>query len=160
MLAWIPYIFLSCEETPEDPNQFNAQDESLSVLVGISTLEPDQTRKLSSTTGLVEVADAIISPGGGPSGTIHQIQVQVLEEYTDKIQEVRVNINAGERGISQYTLINDSAQSNLYVLELESIAQDGEQREDVFTFSLWDLPSAESNPEPESDTEGNTIWQP
>ena len=128
--------------------------------MGIPSLEPDQTRKLSSTTGLVEVADAIISPGGGPSGTIHQIQVRVLEEYMDKIQEVRININAGERGFSQYTLINDSAQSNLYVLDLESIAQEGEQREDIFTFSLWDVPSAESNPESESDTEGTAIWKP
>jgi len=160
MLAWIPYILFSCEETPEDPNQFNAQEESLTILVGISSLEDDQTRSLNSTTGVVEVATAQISPGGGPSGTIHQIQVEILEEYEEKIQEVRVDINSGDRGNLQYTLINDSAQSNLYVLELESIAQEGEEREDIFTFSLWDLSTQEEGSQTEEDTEELSLWQP
>ena len=160
MLAWIPYILFSCEDSPEDPNQFNAQEESLSILVGSSSLEPDQERSLNSTTGLVEVASAKISPGGGPSGTIHQIQVEVLEVYTENIQEVRININSGDRGYQQYTLINDSAQANLYVLDLESIAQDGELREDVFTFSLWDLPTQEEGTLIEEMVEGNSTWSP
>ena len=160
MLAWIPYILFSCEDTPEDPNQFNAQEESLSVLVGISSLEPETERSLNSTTGLVEVASAKVSPGGGPSGTIHQIQVEVLEEYAEKIQEVRIDIKSGERGALQYTLINDSAQSNLYVLDLESIAQEGEIREDVFTFSLWDLPTQEEGTLIEEMVDGDSSWAP
>ena len=155
MFGWILLSLFGCEETTEDPNQFNAHEESLEVLVGIPSLQEDVSRTLFSSTGLIEVAGAIISPGGGPIGTTHQIQVQILEEYMEEVQEVRIDINSGERGTQQYTLTPDSAQPTLFVLELESVGDQNEQRTDTFEFSLWDIPI----PETEETTEGST-WLP
>jgi hypothetical protein len=148
-------MLISCEETESDPNQFNAHDESLSILVGIPDLGAPRTRTLFSTTGLVEVGTASISPGTGPIGTVHLVQVEVLEEYTDKIQEVQIDIDSGDRGALTYTLVSDSAQTNLYVLDLESVGDVEEEREDTFLFSLWDIPV----PTEEETTDGST-WLP
>jgi hypothetical protein len=148
-------LLISCEETESDPNQFNAHDESLTILVGVSDLEEERIRTLFSTTGLVEVGTARIYPGGGPIGTVHQIQVEVFEEYTEEIQEVRIDIDSEERGSLEYTLTPDSAQTSLYVLELESVGEEGEEREDVFLFSLWDIPVQTQ----EETTDGST-WLP
>lgn len=148
-MAWFPLLGLlvSCEDKQADPNQFNAHDESLSVLVGIADLQDSTSRSLFSSTGIVEVASAQISPGGGPIGTIHQIQVQIGDEYTDDIQEVRINIDSGSRGSSVYALTQDSAQTSLYLLELESVGEEGEEREDIFVFSLWNIPTPEESTE-------------
>lgn len=151
-MAWFSLLgmLVSCEETQADPNQFNAHDESLSILVGIADLQDPQARSLFSSTGIVEVATAQISPGGGPIGTLHQIQVEIAEEYTENIQEVRINIDSGTRGYLEYILTQDSAQTSLYFLELESVGEEGEEREDVFVFSLWDLPAPAESTEDSS----------
>lgn len=155
MFGWILLSFCGCEETAEDPNQFNAQDESLEVIVGITDIQEETSRTLYSTTGLVEVATASISPGGGPVGTVHQIQVQIFEEYMEDVQEVRIDVDSGERGTQQYTLIPDSAQPNLFVLDLESMGGEEEEREDIFLFSLWDLPEPQTN-----ETTDGSSWLP
>ena len=155
MFGWILLSFCGCEETAEDPNQFNAQDESLEVIVGISDIQEETSRTLYSTTGLVEIATAAISPGGGPVGTVHQIQVQIFEEYMEDVQEVRIDIDSGERGTQQYTLIPDSAQPNLFVIDLESMGGEEEEREDIFLFSLWDLPDPQTN-----ETTDGSSWLP
>jgi len=155
MFGWIFLSLCGCEETTEDPNQFNAQDESLEIIVGISDFQEDAFRTLYSTTGLVEIATASITPGGGPVGTIHQIQVQVFEDYMEDVKEIRIDINSGERGTQQYTLIPDSAQPSLFVLDLESMGGDEEERTDSFLFSLWDHPEQET----EETTDGSS-WLP
>ena len=155
MFGWIFLSFCGCEETAEDPNQFNAQDESLEVIVGISDIQEETSRTLYSTTGLVEIATASISPGGGPVGTVHQIQVQIFEEYMEDVQEVRIDIDSGERGTQQYTLIPDSAQPSLFVLDLESMGGEEEERGDIFLFSLWDLPEPQAN-----ETTDGSSWLP
>ena len=155
MFGWIFLSLCGCEETAEDPNQFNAQDESLEVIVGISDIQEDVSRTLYSTTGLVDIATASITPGGGPVGTIHQIQVQVFEEYMEEVQEVRIAIDSGERGAQEYTLVPDSAQPSLFVLELESMGGEEEERTDDFLFSLWDLPEQNT----EETTDGSS-WLP
>lgn len=155
MFVWIGLSLFSCEETEEDPNQFNAQDESLEILVGISDIQDDASKTLYSTTGLVDIATATISPGGGPIGTYHQIQVLIFEEYMEEVQEVRIDIETGVRGTQQYTLTPDSAQPSLYVLELESVGNEEEERTDVFYFSLWDFPDQQT----EETTDGSS-WLP
>ena len=155
MFGWIFLSLCGCEETTEDPNQFNAQDESIEIIVGISDFQEDAFRTLYSTTGLVEIATASITPGGGPVGTIHQIQVQVFEDYMEEVKEIRIDIDSGERGTQQYTLIPDSAQPSLFVLDLESMGGEEEERTDSFLFSLWDHPEQET----EETTDGSS-WLP
>ena len=133
MLVW---FFLACPETEQEPVQFNAQDESLEVHVGVATLEDSITRTLNSSTGLVEVANAEIDPGGAPFGTIHQVRVQLLEEYQEAVKEVYVDIDSGSRGIRTYMLVPDSAQPSLHVINIESIGEEDETRYDAFTFRL------------------------
>ena len=155
MFVWIGLSLFACEETEEDPNQFNAHDESLEILVGISDILEDTSRTLYSTTGLVDIATATITPGGGPVGTNHQIQVLIFEDYMENVQEVLIDIDSGSRGTQQYTLTPDSAQPSLYVLELESVGEEGEERTDHFRFSLWDLPEQQTE-----DTTDGSSWLP
>ena len=155
MFGWILLSLCGCEEAAEDPNQFNAQDESLEIIVGISDIQEDVSRTLYSTTGLVEIATASITPGGGPVGTLHQIQVQIFEEYVEEVKEARIDIDCGERGTQQYTLTPDSAQPSLFVLDLESMGGEEEERTDAFTFSLWDHPEQQT----EETTDGSS-WLP
>ena len=133
MLVW---FFLACPETEQEPTQFNAQEESLQVHLGVDSLEPAVSRSLYSSTGLVEVANAAIDPGGAPFGTLHQVRVELLEDYQDSVQEVYIDIDSGERGLRTYMLVPDSAQPSLHVINIESIGDEGETRYDDITFRL------------------------
>ena len=149
MLTW---ILFACPEKESEPVQFNAPDESLVIHVGIDHLEEDVSRSLYSNTGIVEVAQALITPGGGPIGTLHQIQVQIEEDYAETVQEVYIDIDSHSRGISSHLLSTDSAQPSLHVISLESVGDEGEIREDIFTFRLIEYIQPEST-EPQAE-----IW--
>ena len=57
---------LGCEQSEEVTfSQFNQVDDHLIVSIGSETL-PDVDATLYSSTGVVEVGTASISPGGGP----------------------------------------------------------------------------------------------
>ena len=73
----------------------------------------------------------------------------------EDVQEVRIDIDSGERGTQQYTLTPDSAQPSLFVLDIESMGEEEEERTDTFLFSLWDHPEQET----EETTDGSS-WLP
>ena len=130
-------FLFACEEQVEDSSQFNASGETLSVSVGVDEVLPGIECTLHSTTGLIEIGTASISPGGGPIGTEHEIQVEVFDDWENSVSSVMVKTESGSRGSLEYMLIPDSADPGLYMLTLESVGDIGEIREDVFTFNLW-----------------------
>ena len=141
--------FFACQETEESSAQFNASGETLSVSVGSSELLPDVERFLHSTTGSVEIGRAIVTPGGGPIGTEHQIQVEVFDEWEEEVASVVLETSSGSRGNLEYTLTPDSADQGLYLIVIESVGDEGEIREDEFTFRLWTGEAPEDSGEPQ-----------
>ena len=136
-LLFLLGAFFGCQETEESSDQFNAAGETLSVSVGTNDLLPSVERILHSTTGSVEIGRASVTPGGGPIGTEHQIQVEIFDEWEESVSSVELETESGTRGTLQYALTSDSADQGLYMLVLESVGDEEETREDVFTFKLW-----------------------
>jgi hypothetical protein len=141
-LALLPAVLLlgACAEDAETSyDRFNAEGETLSVSVGDE--EPGELLSidLHSSTGAVLIGVASVDPDAGPSGTIHLLEVQILEDFVHQVDKVSVEIEAPERGIQTYTLQGDSADEALYRLEIESVAGDGELRNDTLEIQVWDL---------------------
>ena len=133
----LPWSLCACEEVEDASSQFNASGESLTISVGVEEVLPPVERMLHSTTGLVEIGQAYVVPGGGPIGTSHQIQVEVFDEWEEEVSQVVVKTDSGSRGTLEYNLIPDSADLGVYILDLESVGDPGEVRDDVFTLNLW-----------------------
>lgn len=139
---------LACEEDPTTTYaQYNATDNSLTVTVG-SSCEPapcaDAFAELTSSSGEVDIGDATVSPGGGPIGTVHLVKVVVDDAYESEVDEAHVRIDSGEtRGTDEYELLPDSADEGLWTLEVTSVGEFGDQREDTFTFRLYEAISSE-----------------
>ena len=89
--------------------------------------------------GAIVIGEASINPDAGPSGSIHDLEVQILDEYVHRVDRVSVEIDAGERGVQTYDLNADSADEALYRLEIQSFAEDSEIRTDVLEIQVWDL---------------------
>ena len=79
---WV-LTLLACEEIEEVSfSQFNQAEDHLVVSIGSETL-PDTEISLYSSTGIVEVGTASISPGGAPAGTQHTLTVLIDDTYED-----------------------------------------------------------------------------
>jgi len=118
--------------------QWNASDDQLTVAVGIDAVTDPVEVPLRSSTGEVEVGFARVDPGGGPVGTPHDVVVIVDDEYADVVDRASVRTDSGERGEDEYDLERDSAEEGVYKLTIVSDGSEGESREDIFTFRLWD----------------------
>ena len=68
--------------------QFNATDNDLSVEVGVADELDPVSIDLTSSTGQVTVGTATVTPGGGPVGTEHSIEVQVKDAFEDAVGRV------------------------------------------------------------------------
>jgi len=130
-------LLLGCPETDADWVQYNAEDDSLEVQVGVAELQEDGSVALYSSTGLVEIGTASISPGGGPIGTEHSISVEVSDDYANDVDRVSIRTDSEDRGEDEYDLESDSAGEGLYATTLVSVGDDGEVRTDTLTFRLW-----------------------
>lgn len=122
--------------------QFNAPDDALSIEVGVAELLDPVTIDLWSNTGEVVVGAATVDPGGGPGGTIHNIVVEVFDDYEDVVDRASVRTDSGDRGEDEYDLTRDYADEGIYKLEIQSVADDGEVRTDTLTIRLWDETSS------------------
>jgi len=130
----------ACTEPVETTyEQFNADDDVLSIEVGVDDLLDPLSIELWSNTSEVVVGAAEATPGGGPAGTLHEIIVTVSQDYKDIIDRVTVRTDSGERGEDEYDLTQDYADEGIYKLELQSVADEGEIRTDTFTVRLWDV---------------------
>lgn len=138
-LGLLSIVFFSCDESEEVLYaQFNAEDEQLTVEVGVlDTLDPREI-VLHSTTGAVEIGSAQVSPGGGPLGTEHTLIVEVGDDWEDQVVKASVRTESGERGEDEYTLEPDSADEGVYQITLISVGEEGEVRDDIFTIRLWE----------------------
>ncbi len=127
------------EDTGAVYDRFNAEGEVLSVSVGDQEIGTLALIDLHSSTGAVVVGTASVDPDGGPSGTIHLVEVEISDDFVHQVDKVSVEIDATDRGIQTYTLKGDSADEALYRLEIESVASDGELRIDQLEIQVWDL---------------------
>ncbi len=128
--------------TPDEEivyEQFNADDDALSVEVGSASELEAISIDLHSSTGAVVVGQASVDPSGGPSGTVHTLTVEVYDDYEHIVDRASVRTDSGDRGVDEYDMEGDSADEGLYVLELTSVASDGESRTDKLTIRLWDV---------------------
>jgi hypothetical protein len=117
--------------------RFNASDDALSVVIGAEALDAELV-ELHSTTGANRVGEAGIEPGGGPAGTIHLVSVHVDADYADRVDRVSIEMDSGDLGTRTFDLVQDSADEGLYLLEIQSVGDDGESRTDTLNVQLWD----------------------
>jgi hypothetical protein len=134
-------VLAACDEAQETTwEQFNAEDNYVTVDVGPACdPEPcaDVTADLTSSTGSEVIGSGTVSPGGGPIGTEHRVALVVLDEYEAEVGRASVRTSSGARGEDEYDLDQDSADEGTWVFFLESVGDEGEVREDTFTFRLW-----------------------
>lgn len=136
MTTWLALLGCTAdEETSYD--QYNDADESVVISVGTAEFLPAVSVALHSSTGAVEVGLGSVDPGGGPVGTVHTVLVEVFDEYASSVSRASVRLDSGERGVDEYDLDADSAGEGIWVLELESVGESDESREDTLTFRLW-----------------------
>ncbi|MFK7928583.1 MAG: hypothetical protein AB8H79_10375 [Myxococcota bacterium] len=132
---------------------FNADDQSLEIQVTASEeVGEDATLGLVSTTGTVEVGDAMVSPGSGPIGTEHQIVINVLDDYEEEVGRVTVE-TTGDRGEQTHLMVQDSADHGLWQIEVTSLGAEGEERTDDFRVRLWRAADEDEEADPEAETE-------
>ncbi len=98
---------------------------------------PDVATALHSSTGEVEIGAATVSPGGGPIGTLHTVIVEVYDEYASDIARASLRTSSGERGDDEYDLDADSTGEGIWKIEIQSVGEGDEVREDTLTFRLW-----------------------
>ena len=53
------------------------------------------------------------------------------------MDRVSVRTSSGERGEDEYDLVQDSAGDGFWLLQIESVGEEGEQRTDTFELRLW-----------------------
>lgn len=137
-MTLLVHLLLGCQTVETSWTQYNASDDALTVQVGSGELLPAVSTVLHSNTGEVELGSASCDPGGGPVGTVHTVRVEVLAEYADSVDRVSVRTSSDERGEDEYDLTADSTGEGISVYTLESVGDEGETREDTFTFRLWE----------------------
>jgi hypothetical protein len=120
-------------------DQYNSGDDSLTIEVGIDELLEPTEIGLMSSTGQVEVGLARVTPGGGPIGTNHDIVVEVYDAYQDVVDRASVRLKSPNRGSDEADLDQDSADEGVYMITMESVGDEGEERVDTLTFRLWTI---------------------
>lgn len=123
---------------------YNSAGDAVEISVGPEVGE-DKTIELFSSTGAVSVGTATISPGSGPVGTVHAVEVTVDEEFAADVGRVTIDADSS-RGLTAHELTSDSALAGLWVSSVTSLGDDDEVREDTFTVVLWQL-SDKDDPE-------------
>ena len=130
-------LLLGCEEEEVSYAQFNGTSDKIEVSVGVEEELPPTEINLLSSTGLVIVGTATITPAGGPIGTRHLLVVEVDDQWENRVSRVVVNTDAGERGEEEFTLTQDSADPGYHQVEIVSVGEEGETRTDTLTIGLF-----------------------
>lgn len=131
-------LLSGCGDEDTDSNiRLNSADDVVQVEVGVAEVLEARSIELHSNTGAVVVGSATITPGGGPSGTLHQLTVQLTEDFYDEVDRVSVRTDSGARGEDEYELVADLALEGFYSRELQSVADEGEVRTDTLELLLW-----------------------
>lgn len=139
MLLPLLAVLASCDDAGEVVRtRFNATDDVILVDVGVDQELDARAIELHSNTGSALVGEASITPGGGPTGAIHEIVVLVSADYDDLVDAVSVQVDSGARGVEEFDLTADLAVEGLYRTELRSVAPLGESRTDRIEVRLWE----------------------
>ena len=127
--SFLPLLLgATCSKDDEETyEQFNADNDALTISVGAADLGEAETIDLHSTTGAVLI------------GTEHVITVEIFDAYQDMVDQVTVRTDSGERGEDEYELIGDSADEGYYKRTLVSVGAEDEVRTDTLTIRVWDL---------------------
>lgn len=149
-LFGICLLGLGCgEEENQDFTQFNATTDTMIVDIGPEADETPTEVELRSSTGQVIVGTAVLTPGGGPVGTEHMLVVEVADTWQGQVEEVVISIDSGDRGIEEFTLKRDSADPGYHQIDIISVGNEGEIREDLITIQLF---ANDTEPNSEGDT--------
>jgi hypothetical protein len=116
---------------------YNGDADEVAVDVGVPE-EDARTADLVSTTGSTAIGQATIEPGAGPVGTEHTLTVILDDDFSEDVGRVTVEASSN-RGLTTHELMQDSAQAGLWVVDVTSLGEDDEVREDTFRFILWQL---------------------
>lgn len=147
LLAPVAVVFLagfSCSDDETVWKAFNADSDVITVEVTASEVGDPVTAELRSTTGATIIGSATVDPGSGPVGTVHQVTVDVLDDFVDRVGRVEVIADSGDRGARTFSLLQDSADAGLWVVDVVSDGAEGEVRSDTFTFALFEeVPASE-----------------
>ena len=128
-LFGICLLGLGCgEETEENYTQFNATTDTLTVSIAPDADDTTTQIELRSSTGQVVVGTAVLTPGGGPVGTEHQLVVEVADTWQGQVEEVVISLDSGERGIEEFTLKRDSADPGYHQIDLISVGEEDDDR--------------------------------
>ncbi len=131
------------EESETDLDLFNATTDTFEVSIATDADTTPQEIELHSSTGQVIIGTAVLTPGGGPVGTEHQLVVEVADTWQGQVEEVIVTVDSGDRGTEEFTLKRDSADPGYHQIDIISVGEDAEIRTDVFTVQLF---ANDSNP--------------
>ena len=149
-LFGICLLGLGCgEETEQEFSQFNATTDTLPIAIAPDADASPTEIELRSSTGQVVVGTAVLTPGGGPVGTEHQLVVEVADTWQGQVEEVVISIDSGDRGVEEFTLKRDSADPGYHQIDIISVGDEDEVREDIMTVQLF---ANDTQPANESDT--------
>ena len=129
---------------------FNCEEDTTLLYVGTEEVWTgemcdgvDTVTLRSSSCGLpdgpdvTEIGQVIIDPCGGPVGTRHQIVVRVNATYQHLIEDVSVRISSDGLEKQDCIMTQDTADSGLFKLTLNSEETEDEVRTDIIQFMLW-----------------------
>ncbi len=132
--------------------QFNGDDDILVVCVGEGEdCEPVSAIDVHSTNGSTLIGTASVDPATGPVGTLHTVSVDVDDAWEDQVLLVAAEF-IGIRGQQTWELRQDSADHGNWILEVESLGNDDEVREEEILLRLYedqDEPDLVTTTEPE-----------
>ena len=149
-LFGICLLGLGCgEETEQEYSQFNATTDTLTIRISPDADDSPTEIELRSSTGQVVVGTAVLTPGGGPVGTEHQLVVEVADTWQGQVEEVVISLDSGARGVEEFTLRRDSADPGYHQIDIISVGDDDEIREDILTIQLF---ANDTQPNDERDT--------
>jgi hypothetical protein len=151
-LAAVAFALVACsdDDTIGLVRFNNAADAvAIGVTAGPELGDPVE-RVLASNTGATQVGLATVTPGSGPIGTEHRVFVEVANDFQDLVIRARL-VATGDRGEQRYRLLRDSADPALWLLDVVSYGDPGEERQDTFTFELWRAADPGEQPDIEED---------
>lgn len=127
----------SCgDKTDTNYTQFNSTTDTITVQIRDDIAE-DTEIDLHSSTAQVIVGRAHLTPGGGPVGTEHRLVVEVFDTWQLEVVQVLLVVDSGDRGQTEFVLNRDSADPGYHQIDVVSVGDAGEIREDQFTIQLF-----------------------